>query len=72
MPSAMASETRNDKSIALDDYGLDDLSDNPFASPSPPSAAKKRKEAPSGLGIDEEVTVEKRARAPRIKLDGAR
>ncbi|OAA35410.1 replication fork protection component Swi3 [Metarhizium rileyi] len=51
----------------LDNY---DLSDDPFASPSPPSSAKKRKELPSqGLGIDEEVSVEKRARVPAVKLD---
>jgi hypothetical protein len=51
----------------LDNY---DLSDDPFASPSPPSSTKKRKEPPSqGLGIDEEVSVQKRARAPIVKLD---
>ncbi|KAK1252327.1 hypothetical protein MKX08_003514 [Trichoderma sp. CBMAI-0020] len=61
----------------LDDYGLeedeDDL-DNPFASPSPPpeSSGKKRKEPPSGLGIEEEVSVQKRVRVPNVKLDEER
>ncbi|KID74320.1 Chromosome segregation in meiosis protein 3 [Metarhizium brunneum] len=51
----------------LDNY---DLSDDPFASPSPSPRAKKRKEPPSqGLGIDEEVSVQKRARPPLVKLD---
>lgn len=51
----------------LDNY---DLSDDPFASPSPSPQAKKRKEPPSqGLGIDEEVSVQKRARPPLVKLD---
>ncbi|EFY88093.1 Chromosome segregation in meiosis protein 3 [Metarhizium acridum CQMa 102] len=53
-----------------DDLDKYDLSDDPFASPSPPPSAKKRKEPPSqGLGIDEEVSVQKRARAPIVKLD---
>lgn len=57
----------------LDNYNVDDLSDDPFASPSPPSSAKKRKDAPtSGLGIDEEVAVQKRARVPNVKLDEER
>lgn len=55
----------------LDNY---DLSDDPFATPSPPpSLAKKRKEPPSqGLGIDEEVSVQKRPRVPAVKLDEER
>ncbi|KAJ6442289.1 replication fork protection component Swi3 [Purpureocillium lavendulum] len=54
----------------LDNYAVDDLSDDPFASPSPQS--KKRKEPASSsnaLGIDEEVSVQKRARVPTVKLD---
>lgn len=59
----------------LDNYDIGDLSDDPFASPSPPS--KKRKPSPSSnakpgntsLGIDEEVSVAKRVRAPTVKLD---
>ncbi|POR36366.1 Chromosome segregation in meiosis protein 3 [Tolypocladium paradoxum] len=61
MPSAVASGHPAD----LDDYNVADLSDDPFASPSP----KKRKEPDSGLGIDEQVSVQKRARVPAVKLD---
>lgn len=60
----------------LDDYGPEggeeDLDlDNPFASPHSPgeSSSKKRKEPPSGLGIEEEVSVQKRVRVPNVKLD---
>ncbi|KHO00466.1 replication fork protection component Swi3 [Metarhizium album ARSEF 1941] len=53
-----------------DDLDKYDLSDDPFASPSPPASSKKRKDAPSqDLGIDEEVSVQKRARPPAVKLD---
>ncbi|KAK2591460.1 chromosome segregation in meiosis-related protein [Conoideocrella luteorostrata] len=53
----------------LDNYNVNDF-DDPFATPSPPSSPKKRKEPSSqGLGIDEEVSVQKRARAPNVKLD---
>ncbi|KAG5995110.1 hypothetical protein E4U54_002930 [Claviceps lovelessii] len=56
----------------LENYGLDDF-DDPFATPSPPSSPKKRKEPSSqGLGIDEEVSVQRRARVPRVKLDDER
>lgn len=57
----------------LDDFGLDD-SDNPFASDTPPpeSSSKKRKEPDSGLGIEEEVSVQKRVRVPNVKLDEER
>lgn len=47
----------------LDNYFLDgDLDDDPFA-------PTKRKEPGDGLGLDEEVSVAKKARVPRIKLD---
>lgn len=53
----------------IDNYDIGDLSDDPFRSPSP-DPSKKRKDPPqSGLGIDEEVSVQKRARVPNIKLD---
>ncbi|KAG6052136.1 hypothetical protein E4U39_003758 [Claviceps sp. Clav50 group G5] len=56
----------------LEDYGIDPF-DDPFATPSPPSSPKKRKElASQGLGIDQEVSVPKRAREPRVKLDESR
>ncbi|KAI1818661.1 Swi3-domain-containing protein [Poronia punctata] len=61
----------------INDYDIDD---DPFASSgdeapkktgAPETQSKKRKDA-SGLGIDEEVSVAKKARVPRVKLDEAR
>lgn len=73
MPSALSSgpapTARHDD---LDNYDVDDFSDDPFASPPPEEATKKRKEPDSGLGIDEEVSVQKRARVPNVKLDEER
>lgn len=73
MPSASASQRLPAHGDDLDDYGLDDF-DDPFASPTPPpeSSTKKRKEPDSGLGIDEEVSVQKRVRVPAVKLDEER
>lgn len=59
----------------LDNYFMDgDVDDDPFASPKPDDNSKsnKRKEPGDGLGIDEEVSVAKKARVPRIKLDQER
>lgn len=57
----------------IDNYDAGDLSDDPFASPPPDSATKKRKaNGDGGLGIDEEVSVQKRARVPNVKLDEER
>lgn len=68
MPSATGAKTSRPQHDDLDNYDAGDFSDDPFRSPSP--AANKRKEPPkSGLGIDEEVSVQKRARVPNIKLD---
>ncbi|KAL1856830.1 chromosome segregation in meiosis-related protein [Diaporthe australafricana] len=56
----------------LDNYFLEgDVDDDPFASPKPEdnSRSNKRKEPGDGLGLDEEVSVAKKARVPRIKLD---
>lgn len=56
----------------LDNYFMDgDVDDDPFASPKPEDNSKsnKRKEPGDGLGIDEEVSVAKKARVPRVKLD---
>lgn len=56
----------------LDNFFLDgDLDDDPFASPKGDKndSSKKRKEPGDGLGIDEEVSIAKKARVPRIKLD---
>ncbi|KAL6690704.1 replication fork protection component Swi3 domain-containing protein [Trichoderma pleuroticola] len=73
MPSAAKFKVLLEHGDDLDDYGLDD-SDNPFASPTPPpeSSSKKRKEPDSGLGIEEEVSVQKRVRVPNVKLDEER
>lgn len=50
----------------LDNFFLDgDLDDDPFGSP---KNSNKRK-GPGDLNVDEEVSVEKKARVPRVKLD---
>ncbi|KND92725.1 Chromosome segregation in meiosis protein 3 [Tolypocladium ophioglossoides CBS 100239] len=72
MPSAVAPGHPPARHDDLDNYNVADLSDDPFASPSPPSSAKKRKQPDSGLGIDEEVSVQKRVRVPAVKLDEER
>jgi replication fork protection complex subunit Csm3/Swi3 len=59
----------------LDNYFMDgDMDDDPFASPKPEDKSKsnKRKESGDGLGIEEEVSVAKKARVPRVKLDQER
>jgi replication fork protection complex subunit Csm3/Swi3 len=72
-PSAPPARPSND----IDDYDVDD---DPFAESGDEAAqkngstvtkSKKRKEA-TGLGIDEEVSVTKKPRVPRAKLDEAR
>jgi replication fork protection complex subunit Csm3/Swi3 len=78
MPAAVGSKANPPKHDDLDNYDIGDLSDDPFRSPSPDATTsknKKRKEPPttqSGLGIDEEVSVQKRARVPNVKLDEER
>ncbi|EJT79956.1 chromosome segregation in meiosis protein 3 [Gaeumannomyces tritici R3-111a-1] len=60
---------------AIDNYLPDgDDFEDPFASPtnSPTQSPAKRKEPDGGLGIDEEISVAKRARVPRVKLDETR
>lgn len=53
----------------LDTFFLDgDLDDDPFASP---KDSNKRK-GPGDLNVDEEVSVAKKARVPRVKLDQER
>ncbi|KAI2619755.1 Swi3-domain-containing protein [Hypomontagnella submonticulosa] len=77
----MASRTAQKKSSlperpsnnAIDNYDVDD---DPFAesgdeAPNNDSQSKKRKEA-TGLGIDEAVAVQKKARVPTVKLDESR
>lgn len=56
----------------LNNFFLDgDLDDDPFASPKADKNGTntKRKSPGDGLGIDEEVSIAKKARVPRIKLD---
>lgn len=65
MPSKKPAPARHDD---LDNYDVGYLSDDPFRSPSPPSRKRKEPEK-SGLGIEEEVSVQKRARVPNVKLD---
>ncbi|KAH7018232.1 replication fork protection component Swi3-domain-containing protein [Microdochium trichocladiopsis] len=58
--------------LDIDDYDVDD---DPFASEpedkQKPASSKKRKDV-TGLGIDEEVAVAKKARVPNVKLDETR
>lgn len=72
MPSALASERNSAQQDDLDNYDVGDLSDNPFATPPPTTSTNKRKERDGDLGIDEEVSVQKRARVPNVKLDEER
>ncbi|KAI1825858.1 Swi3-domain-containing protein [Xylaria intraflava] len=66
-PAAPPPKPLND----IDDYDLDDVV-QPFAEPEGEAAqeeqSKKRKDA-NGLGIDEAVSVSKKPRVPRVKLD---
>ncbi|KAI0975882.1 replication fork protection component Swi3-domain-containing protein [Xylaria arbuscula] len=65
---------------SIDNYDVDDIADDPFADSGDDAAqkngasdaqSKKRKDA-SGLGIDEAVSVTKKPRVPRVKLDETR
>ena len=75
MPSKTDTQKGSAKRVEpddLDNYFLeDDFEDDPFGSPNANTDKNKRKE-PEGLGIDEEVSVQKRARVPRVKLDETR
>ncbi len=55
----------------IDKYHVGDDREDPFATPEPQPAEKKRK-AVDTLGIDEEITITRQARAPAVKLDEAR
>lgn len=70
MPSATSKAPR-EAVDDLDNYGIDDDGADIFASPTPPGSASKKK-ADGGLGIDKEVDVKTRARAPAVKLDEER
>ncbi|KAI0130306.1 replication fork protection component Swi3-domain-containing protein [Xylariales sp. AK1849] len=69
---APATENRTFANNDLDDYGVDDFDLDPFAESGDDNAnnpnPKKRKDA-TGLGIEETVTVAKKARVPNVKLD---
>ncbi|EGX88643.1 replication fork protection component Swi3 [Cordyceps militaris CM01] len=66
--NSAAKAARTNRHDDLDNYHVGDLSDDPFATPSPPSK-NKRKTDDAGLGIDEEVDVQRKPRAPAVKLD---
>jgi replication fork protection complex subunit Csm3/Swi3 len=80
MPSRTKTATapaREPPALQIDNY-FDDFEDA-FASDTDGGGDKhkneksfRREEADAGLGIDEEVQVKKRARAPRVKLDETR
>ncbi|KAF7545789.1 hypothetical protein G7Z17_g8912 [Cylindrodendrum hubeiense] len=73
MSSALKSgSTAAERHDDLDHYDVDNLSDDPFGLSPPTASTKKRKEPESGLGIDKEVSVQKRARVPNVKLDEER
>lgn len=73
MPSTLTSNLKStSRHDDLDNYDVDDPFADPFDSPPPDASSKKRKEPGSGLGIDEEVSVQKRARVPNVKLDEER
>lgn len=67
-PDAAAATSKLDE---LDNFFLDGDFEDPFASPKGDKndISNKRKEPGDGLGIDEEVSIAKKARVPRIKLD---
>lgn len=52
----------------IDNYDAN-LSDDPFATPSPPSKKRKSPSGDDALGLDAEINVQKRVRAPTKKLD---
>lgn len=67
-PSAQR-RARSPQQGRIDNYLFDDV--DPFATPEPETQSSKPKDG-QGLGIEEEVTVAKRARVPRVKLDETR
>ena len=68
MPSATAGEKPPRRQDDLDNYNVDDDSDDPFKTPPPESTAQKRK-ATDALNVDQELDLTKKSRAPRVKLD---
>jgi hypothetical protein len=75
-PAGTANE-RADSNAFIDNYLADwNDDDNPFRSPSPEPAGKKAKDDGKKkkdiLGIEKELDLKKKPRAPRVKLDEAR
>ncbi|KAK4117840.1 Swi3-domain-containing protein [Canariomyces notabilis] len=75
-PAGTANE-RADSNTFIDNYLADwNDDDNPFRSPSPEPAGKKAKDdgkkKKDVLGIEKEIDLKKKPRAPRVKLDEAR
>ncbi len=80
MPSKMASKSADsaargkDSSTFVNDYLADWADDDPFRSPSPDPARndKEREKRKDVLGIEQQLDLKRKPRAPRVKLDEAR
>lgn len=75
MPSKTASKPADRGTGGfVDDYLADWDNDDPFRSPSPePAATNKAPETKTDtLGIDQELDLKRKPRAPRVKLDETR
>ena len=80
MPSKMASKPANsaargkDSSTFVNDYLADWDDDDPFRSPSPDPARndKGQEKKKDVLGIEQQLDLKRKPRAPRVKLDEAR
>lgn len=66
--SAPAAKTPGTGSF-MNDYLADWDDENPFRSPSPEPAKNDKKDV---LGIEKELDLKKKPRAPRVKLDDTR
>lgn len=83
MPATSGAKTANatnrgtDSNAFINDYLADWDDDDPFRSPSPQPAKKgdkkeKPKQKTDVLGIEQELNLKKKPRAPRVKLDETR
>lgn len=71
-PADSANRGNNSGSF-VDDYLADWGDDNVFRSPSPEPAKNKETEKKKDvLGIDQQLDLKRKPRAPRVKLDDAR
>jgi replication fork protection complex subunit Csm3/Swi3 len=70
---AAAPTAEPDSTAFINDYLADWDDDDPFRSVSPEPAQKKndqaKRKATDALGIDEQIDLTKKPRAPRVKLD---